>query len=181
LQAANDALQLEIEERKRREDEIRLLNLELEQRVAARTAELAEVNRNLTRDSSNASGRGDVPADRGSGPYAMVMADDRGKIVLVNSQPRCCLATRAKELLGKAVDILVPLKYRDKHLPTGRVHARPGARAMGAGRDLRGFARRLRISRGDRPQSDPNGTGSLGISAIVDITARKHAEKRFNL
>jgi PAS domain S-box-containing protein len=224
LEAANQALQREILDRHRREGEIQELKLELERRVAARTAQLAEANRSMAQMAAivehsveaivsldldgrittwNAAaerlyeygpaeilGRpvtvlepAGVPvqvsalAERARGgeairsfettgvrksgqtfrmrftlsairneggavhgtsliarevpeqkrveemlrltveaaPNAMVMADEEGKIVLVNSQTEKLFGYPREELLGEQVDILVPHKYRGKH------------------------------------------------------------------
>src|SRR5437899_3687262 len=72
-------------------------------------------------------------------PNAMVVADGQGKIVLVNAQTEKLFGYPREELIGQDVDILVPLRYRGHH-PEYRsdfMHD-PRARAMGAGRDLRG-------------------------------------------
>src|SRR5207302_10553744 len=73
-------------------------------------------------------------------PNAMVVADNEGKIVLVNHQTEKLFGYRREELIGREVDILVPLKYRGRH-PANRMEfmSEPRARAMGAGRDLCGL------------------------------------------
>src|SRR5207245_1211185 len=48
-------------------------------------------------------------------PNAMVMADDQGQIVLVNAQTEKLFGYTREQLLGQAVDILVPHNYRGKH------------------------------------------------------------------
>src|SRR5262249_14543492 len=108
-----------------------------------------------------------------------VMADDQGRIVLVNTQTEKLFGYTREELLGQAVEILVPLTYRTKHpaYRTGFMRA-PGARAMGAGRDLRGLRKdgtEFPVEIGLNPIQTEHGTWVL--SAIVDITARKHSEE----
>src|SRR5439155_1376741 len=73
-------------------------------------------------------------------PNAMVVADGQGKIVLVNAQTEKLFGYPRQELIGQEVEILVPLRYRCAH-PKNRSDfmREPRARAMGAGRDLRGL------------------------------------------
>src|SRR5277367_3676249 len=72
-------------------------------------------------------------------PSGMIMVDEQGKIVLVNSQVERLFGYSREELLGQSVDILVPETAREKH-PDHRTNffAAPKARAMGIGRDLYG-------------------------------------------
>ncbi|HEV2198881.1 MAG TPA: PAS domain S-box protein [Bryobacteraceae bacterium] len=113
-------------------------------------------------------------------PNAMVMADDHGKIVLVNSQTEALFGYAREELLGRRVDILVPPKYRDRH-PAYRAEfmSDPLARAMGAGRDLYGLRKdgsEFPVEIGLNPIRTAQGTWVL--SAIVDITERKHIDEQ---
>jgi two-component system cell cycle sensor histidine kinase/response regulator CckA len=113
-------------------------------------------------------------------PNAMVMADDGGKIVLVNSQTEVLFGYAREELLGRAVDILVPPKYRDRHPAFRSEFMRgPQARAMGAGRDLYGLRKdgsEFPVEIGLNPIRTERGTWVL--SAIVDITERKHIDEQ---
>src|SRR5439155_17789215 len=74
-------------------------------------------------------------------PSGVILVDDRGHIVLVNSQIEKLFGYRREELVGKLVDILVPERFASEH-PAHRAEflAAPTARAMGAGREL--FGRR---------------------------------------
>jgi PAS domain S-box-containing protein len=294
LESANQALQHEILERERREKEIHELNLELEQRVAARTAELVEANQSLKQMAAiveysndaivslnlegcitswnpaaerlygrraddilgcpiavlapaglpdemstlvervkrgedihsfetagvrksgkqfsmhitlstikNESGEiqgtsliaRDVPERRRTEemlrltveatPNAMVMTDDQGKIVLVNSQTEKLFGYLREELLGEIVEILVPHKYRDKHPAQRAAFMRaPGIRAIGTGRDLYGLRKdgsEFPVEIGLNPIETDQGTCVLSV--IVDVTGRKRSEeeiKRLN-
>jgi PAS domain S-box-containing protein len=112
-------------------------------------------------------------------PNAMVMADEQGKIVLVNSQTEKLFGYPREELLGEQVDILVPHKYRRKHPDyRSKFMQEPAARAMGAGRDLHGLRKdgfEFPVEIGLNPINTEQGTWVL--SAIVDITERKRAEE----
>jgi two-component system cell cycle sensor histidine kinase/response regulator CckA len=112
-------------------------------------------------------------------PNAMVMVNQKGKIVLVNAQTEKLFGYHREELIGQAVDILVPAKFRHAH-PQHRedFFASPQARPMGVGRDLYGLRKdgsEFPVEIGLNPIETDEGTWVL--SAIVDITERKRAEK----
>ncbi|MGH7808373.1 MAG: PAS domain S-box protein, partial [Thermodesulfobacteriota bacterium] len=50
-----------------------------------------------------------------SAPNAIVMADQRGKIVLVNLQTEKLFGYKREELIGQSVEILVPERFRRNH------------------------------------------------------------------
>ena len=111
-------------------------------------------------------------------PNAMLMIDPQGCIVLVNSQAERLFGFARAEMLGRAVEMLVPERSRGRH-PDQRAGflASPDARSMGEGRDL--FALRkdgteVPVEIGLNPISMEQGV--FVLSAIVDITERKRAE-----
>ncbi|MGA8873374.1 MAG: MASE1 domain-containing protein [Candidatus Acidiferrales bacterium] len=114
-----------------------------------------------------------------SAPNAMVMADQKGKIVLVNSQATKMFGYKEEELVGQLVEVLVPQRFRGGH-PGHRsgFSAQPQARPMGAGRDLyavRKDGSEFPVEIGLNPIETEGGL--VVLSAIVDITARKAAEE----
>jgi PAS domain S-box-containing protein len=116
-----------------------------------------------------------------SAPNGLVMVDQAGRIVLVNSQTEKMFGYARDELLGQPVEMLVPERYRKQH-PQYRAgfFAAPKTRAMGMGRDLFGQRKdgsEFPVEIGLNPIQSAE--GCFVLSAIVDITQRQQAEERF--
>ena len=116
-----------------------------------------------------------------SAPNAIVMIGPNGLIEMVNVQTERMFGYSRNDLLGKPVEMLVPERYRANH-PGLRTSffADPVSRPMGAGRDLYG----LRKDGSEFPveiELNPIDTeeGTMVLSAVVDISARKRLEQRF--
>jgi PAS domain S-box-containing protein len=112
-------------------------------------------------------------------PNGLLMSDREGKIVLVNKEAERLFGYAREELLGKAIETLVPQRFRGNHSEYRALfYEHPSARAMGAGRDLYGLRKdgtEFPIEIGLNPvQTDE---GLYVLSSIVDITARKRAEE----
>jgi two-component system sensor kinase FixL len=109
---------------------------------------------------------------------AMVMVDERGKIVQVNSQAETLFGYTAAQLLGQPVELLVPDRFKAEHPANlARYIGDPIVRPMGAGRDLygrRSDGSEFPIEIGLHP-IDVGGTRQV-LGSIVDITERKRAE-----
>lgn len=112
-------------------------------------------------------------------PSGMVMIDATGTILLVNVETEKLFGYQRGELIGQSVDILVPPRFRGQH-PRHRetLVAHPGARVMGAGRDL--FALRkdgteFPVEVGLNPIQTPD--GMVVLSVIIDISERKRNER----
>ncbi len=88
------------------------------------------------------------------------------------------MVTREAELLGQPVEMLVPERFRGHHPELRKTFfCDPRPRPMGAGRDLYGLKKdgsEFPIEIGLNPIETDEGT--MVLSAIVDITARKAAE-----
>jgi PAS domain S-box-containing protein len=111
-------------------------------------------------------------------PDAMVIVDRKGEIVLVNSQAEKLFGYQREELLGKPVEMLVPEHYRAKQSGQRQsFFVDSGARSVRAGLELHGLRRNgteIPVEISLSPLETEEGT--LVMSAIRDITERKHAQ-----
>lgn len=115
-----------------------------------------------------------------SAPNAMVMINAHGTIEMVNAQAERVFGYTRDEMINHAVELLVPQRFVHMH-PSMRnsFFHDPLARPMGQGRDL--YARRkdgseFPVEIGLNPIETDEGTKVL--SAIVDISDRKHKEQK---
>jgi methyl-accepting chemotaxis protein len=111
-------------------------------------------------------------------PIAFVGINRDGIIELVNLQAEKLFGYRRDELLGHAVEMLVPQRFRPNH-PHHRsgFFLDPRARMMGVGRDLAG----LRKDGTEFPieiglTSIVTNGDTLAVAAVADITERKKLE-----
>ncbi|HEV8537608.1 MAG TPA: PAS domain S-box protein [Bacteroidota bacterium] len=111
LQRANEAMALEIAERKRAEEALRLAHDELEMRVQERTAELSRINEELRQ--SEARFRLMVS---GVKDYAILMLDPEGRVISWNAGAERIKGYRAEEIIGKHFSCFYPAddQARDK-------------------------------------------------------------------
>ena len=112
-------------------------------------------------------------------PTSILMVDQTGTIRFVNSQAEKSFGYNRAELIGQTVEIIVPERFRRKHLQHfKRFLLSPTARAMGEGRDL--FA--LRKDGTEFPVEIglsviDSHEGIMVLSSIIDISKRKLAEE----
>lgn len=114
-------------------------------------------------------------------PDAIVMVNVTGRIVLVNSQAEKMFGHTRADLLGLPVEVLLPARFRTAHLAhRSGYFEQPRTRTMGAGLELYGlrhggdeFPVEISLSQLNTEE------GTMVMSAIRDITARKRADQKF--
>ena len=113
-----------------------------------------------------------------SAPDAMVIADQRGKIAIVNHQAERMFGYTLEEMLGNDVEILLPTRFREAHVGhrDGYLES-PRVRPMGAGLELLGRRKDdsefpVEISLSPVRHS----AGTFISSVIRDVTRRKQME-----
>ncbi|MEK6535915.1 MAG: PAS domain S-box protein, partial [Actinomycetota bacterium] len=110
-----------------------------------------------------------------SSPDAIIVADEQGKIALVNLHAERMFGYKREELIGRAVETLMPERLRSGHVKHRTDYgANPESRPMGAGLDL--YA--VRKDGGEFPVDiaiSPIRTpeGLLVMSSIRDLTETK--------
>jgi len=116
-------------------------------------------------------------------PVAIVIADDKGRIVEMNPHALNMFGYERGELVGKAVETLLPERLRNTHQGHRADYVKePRARPMGVGMELLASRKDrtefpVEISLGPLVTRE----GVLVSSTIVDITGRKKMEQQLRL
>lgn len=115
-----------------------------------------------------------------SAPSGVMVVDDQGAIRYANQTLADMFGYAVDDLLGKAVEVLLPDQFADSHRGHVRNYAKnPAPRAMGSGRDLEAIGRDRRcfpVEIGLRPVASES--GPMVVATVVDISIRKAMEER---
>ena len=113
-------------------------------------------------------------------PFAMLMVDVEGRVVLVNAQAEQLFDYPREQLMRMSVEDLLPERFRDHHRDQRRLfRGHPGTRALGAGRHLHG----LRADGSEVPveiglSSVQIDDETFVLASIIDISERQRSEEQ---
>jgi two-component system cell cycle sensor histidine kinase/response regulator CckA len=121
-----------------------------------------------------------VPSFLEALPDGLVIVDEAGHIVFVNKQTETLFGYRREELVGQAVEILVPERLRSQHVPhRGAYLASPRLRALDSALEISGQRKDgSKFPVGIMLNPIFTEGGLLVIAAVRDMTAPKLAERR---
>jgi PAS domain S-box-containing protein len=110
-------------------------------------------------------------------PNAIVMVNNRGRILLLNAQAEKLFGYAREELVGQSVEILIPERFRNAH-PADHAGflAAPQDPPTGAGRELLGLCKdgsEVPIEIGLSPIHTAEGL--ITLTTIIDISERKRS------
>ncbi|MDX1911644.1 MAG: PAS domain-containing sensor histidine kinase [Saprospiraceae bacterium] len=108
----------------------------------------------------------------------IILTNHAGQIVLVNPAAEQLFGYQAGELIGKAVEVLIPARLTQRHTQhREQFHQRPQPRSMGIGLDLNGLKKDGSEFPVEVSLSPFNSTGGAFVVAfVVDNTYRKSYE-----
>ena len=109
----------------------------------------------------------------------IIIADPDGRIVLVNQFSLRQFGYQEHELLGKKIEVLIPSRYREKHIDHRKNYhgANAHSRPMGVGMDLHALKKDntefpVEVSLSPYPTEE----GQYAIAFVSDISIRKQSE-----
>lgn len=113
---------------------------------------------------------------------AIVIVDNKGKIVLINNKTEKLFGYNKEELIGNTIEILIPNRFREKHISQRETYFhKPFKREMGTGLDL--YCKRKDGTEFSAEISlNPLQTNEgIWVSSVIrDITERKKVEIKLN-
>lgn len=111
-------------------------------------------------------------------PCGVAMVDQSGRIVLANAMLENLFGYAQQELVGQSIDLLVPGRFRAKHVDQRTAYAaNPAARMLGAGRDLFGLRKdgsEFPVEVGLKPICGLE--AFFVLCMVIDITQQKKAK-----
>jgi PAS domain S-box-containing protein len=116
-------------------------------------------------------------------PTGILICDEKGRITEANAQLQRMFGYTREELVGQAVEMLVPEQHRGGHVGHRAAYVNsPQTRPMGVGMELRGRRKDattfpLEISLGPLTTSE----GTWISSTVVDISGRKKLEQQLQV
>jgi PAS domain S-box-containing protein len=117
-----------------------------------------------------------------SAPNGVLVVDDHGRVVLANALVEAKFGYSAEELIGKAVEVLVPERFRSAHVRLRQAFGlSPETRPMGHGRELYGLRKdgeEFPVEIGLNPIK--SGDDRLVIITVIDISLRKRMRERLD-
>lgn len=116
-------------------------------------------------------------------PNALILVNSKGKITYLNSFTENLFQHKKTELIGKNIETLIPVKFKNEHSSFMQSYLQnPVRRQMGANRELFAIKKdgtEFPVEIGLNPIITVDGI--LTLAAIIDITERKQTEKQFRL
>lgn len=113
-------------------------------------------------------------------PSGILVVDEGGRIVFANEALLKMFGYAEKELMGQAIEALIPETVRDTHRQHRKMFGKdPAPRKMGTGRDLHGLTRsgkRFPVEIGLQPGDTDE--GRLVVATVIDITRRRRIEEQ---
>ena len=113
-------------------------------------------------------------------PDAILMVNNTGSLVLINTQVETMFGYERQELLGKPIEVLLPSRYQKTHVGhRTNYFMEPRTRSMGAGMELNGRRKNgeefpLEISLSPIKTEE----GLFAMAAVRDITERKEQSRK---
>lgn len=110
----------------------------------------------------------------------ILLTNEKGEIVHINPSAENLFNYEAGELIGEKIEVLVPARFREKHLVNRENFNKcPHSRSMGAGAQLFGLKKsgvEFPVEISLSPYSTE--AGNFVVAFVVDVTIRRQAEEK---